>query len=75
MQDCATDGRQHACRHKFNLLAAEGGACEKLTSVKEFVHFGLTSQVLFMQTGRQAGRQTDRQTHTHTHNIVASSLF
>ena len=32
------------CRHKFKLLAAEGGVCAQLVSVTEFVHFGLTSQ-------------------------------
>ena len=32
-------------RYKFGLLTAEGGVCASLGSVKEFVHFGLTSQV------------------------------
>mmetsp|Transcript_58196 Transcript_58196/g.85307 ORF Transcript_58196/g.85307 Transcript_58196/m.85307 type:complete len:512 (+) Transcript_58196:49-1584(+) len=35
---------EYFIKHKFNLLAAEGGVCAQLLSVKEFVHFGLTSQ-------------------------------
>ena len=35
---------EYFIKHKFNLLAAEGGVCASLLSVKEFVHFGLTSQ-------------------------------
>jgi adenylosuccinate lyase len=37
---------EYFIKHKFALLAAEGGVCAQLPLVKEFVHFGLTSQVL-----------------------------
>ena len=36
---------EYFIKHKFALLAAEGGVCAQLPLVKEFVHFGLTSQV------------------------------